>query len=82
MSFAWKILVPLSIFNILVAAIWYECVFRPSVPRYLLGWGITAPLVLFAVWITLFLNQVGRMKSERKARPEPVRVGRGDFRAV
>ena len=26
MNFAWKYLVPMSIVNILVAAIWYECV--------------------------------------------------------
>ena len=30
MNFAWKYLVPLSIVNILIAAVWYECVIRPA----------------------------------------------------
>ncbi len=81
MNFSWKVLVPLSIFNIIAAAIWYECVFRREA-NYLLGWAITGPLVLFAVWLTLFLNQIGRMKAERDARPDPIRVGLGDFRVV
>ena len=32
MNFAWKYLVPLSIVNILVAAVWYECYIRPGRP--------------------------------------------------
>ena len=30
MNFAWKYLVPLSIVNILIAAVWYEMVIRPG----------------------------------------------------
>src|SRR4051812_36336947 len=29
MNFAWKYMVPLSLVNILAAAVWFECVFRP-----------------------------------------------------
>lgn len=32
MNFAWKYLVPLSILNILLAAVWYEVVMRPGLP--------------------------------------------------
>jgi NADH-quinone oxidoreductase subunit H len=32
MNFAWKFLVPLSIVNIVIAAIWYELVLRPGLP--------------------------------------------------
>jgi NADH-quinone oxidoreductase subunit H len=35
MNFAWKYLIPLSIVNILIAAIWYECVLRPGPPIFL-----------------------------------------------
>ena len=30
MNFAWKYLVPLSIVNILIAAVWFEMVIRPG----------------------------------------------------
>ncbi len=47
MNFAWKYLVPLSIANILIAAVWYEM--RASGPRsylaaaghWLIGWLVT-----------------------------------------
>jgi len=55
MNFAWKFMVPLSIVNIVIAAAWYECVFRPSRPNYLLGWAITLPMVLVAVAAALAL---------------------------
>ena len=52
MNFAWKYLVPLSILNILVAAVWYEFVVRPAGPSRLparatdvTGWLVTLPLV-------------------------------------
>ena len=32
MNFAWKYMVPLSIANILIAAVWYELVMRPGRP--------------------------------------------------
>ena len=30
MNFAWKYLVPMSMVNILAAAVWYECYIRPG----------------------------------------------------
>ena len=39
MNFAWKYLVPLSIVNILVAAVWYELVIRAAATRLtLVNW--------------------------------------------
>ena len=38
MNFAWKFLVPLSIVNVLIAAIWYEMVLRPGLPFYSVWW--------------------------------------------
>jgi NADH-quinone oxidoreductase subunit H len=59
MSFAWKFLIPLSLWNIVLAAIWFECVHRPAEPRYLLGWGITLPLAILSVWGFLRLYRSG-----------------------
>ena len=60
MDFAWKVLIPLGIANILVAAIWYECVIRPASPRYVLGWLLTAPLVVGAVAALFLLYRAPR----------------------
>jgi NADH-quinone oxidoreductase subunit H len=49
MGFAWKFLVPLSLINIVLAAVWYECVYRPIAPRYLLAWSLTTPLTLLSI---------------------------------
>ena len=49
MSFAWKCLVPLSIVNVFIAAVWHEVVIRPARPNYLLGGGVTTPLVIGSV---------------------------------
>ncbi len=49
MGFAWKFLVPLCLLNIVIAAVWYECVHRPETPRLLLGWALSAPLTLLAI---------------------------------
>ena len=66
MNFAWKYMVPLSLVNILAAAVWFECVIRPGppfelggtrVPNWVVGWGLTTPIVLFAVWFVLWLNR-------------------------
>ena len=51
MNFAWKVLVPLGILNILIAAAWYECVFRDERRYYLLGWLVTLPMVAVAVGV-------------------------------
>lgn len=63
MNFAWKALVPLSIVNIVIAAIWYEIVLRPASHRTywlfdlipvdltaLAGWAATAPAAILAFW--------------------------------
>jgi len=66
MNFSWKVLIPLSIVNILIAAIWYEFVLRPPVHSYwniplllfslpidanvVEGWLVTLVLVLLSVW--------------------------------
>ena len=63
MSFAWKTMVPLSILNIVIAAIWQETVFGhnldylPSLMDKLKGWAITGPIVVIAVITVLRLNR-------------------------
>jgi len=66
MNFAWKTMVPLSLANVLIAAIWYECVIRPgqpvqalgfSLPKPVLGWLITLPLVLALLWLVFWINR-------------------------
>jgi NADH-quinone oxidoreductase subunit H len=37
MNFAWKYLVPMSIVNIVAAAVWYECYLRSRQPFVLFG---------------------------------------------
>ncbi len=68
MSFAWKVMVPLSIINVFIAALWYEFVFRPGRPNYLLGWGVTAPLVLISVIVVLSIYKA-QMKADLAASP-------------
>ncbi len=53
MNFAWKALVPLSLVNIALAAIWYEFVIRDGGRHYLWGWLVTAVLVVAVVWFLL-----------------------------
>lgn len=50
MAFAWKFLVPLSLVNIVLAAIWHECVHRPGGSSPGLGWALTLPTAIVAVW--------------------------------
>jgi NADH-quinone oxidoreductase subunit H len=57
MDFAWKYLVPLAILNILIAAVWYEVVIRPSGHNWLLGWLVTAPLVAGSVLAVFSINR-------------------------
>ena len=66
MDFAWKTLVPLAIANIAVAAAWYELAIRPGGPGRLVGWVVTAPLVVGAV--------LGVRAIHRAARPAGVGV--------
>ena len=73
MNFAWKFLVPMSIANVLLAAIWFECAMRPThriaaggfrIPGFLLGWLVTGPLTLFLVWFVVWFNRRVRTASE------------------
>ena len=68
MNFAWKCLVPLSIINVFIAAIWHECVIRPGTPNYLLGWGITLPLTILAV-VVIFAIYAASAKYGEAGRP-------------
>jgi NADH-quinone oxidoreductase subunit H len=43
MNFAWKYLVPMSIVNILAAAVWYECYLRSPRPFVLFGTPLQVP---------------------------------------
>jgi NADH-quinone oxidoreductase subunit H len=45
MNFAWKYLVPISIVNILAAAVWYECYLRSARPFVFFGATMQVPLV-------------------------------------
>ncbi len=66
MNYAWKSLVPLSIANVLVAAIWYELVLRPGVVFKVAGWDVrwfvgtlvTAPIVLLLIWLVARCNRL------------------------
>ena len=68
MNFAWKALVPLSIVNIVIAAVWFEMVIRPpshntfwlvdKIPidlTALAGWAVTGPLAILAFWLVMKL---------------------------
>jgi NADH-quinone oxidoreductase subunit H len=85
MNFAWKYLIPLSIVNILIAAVWFNCVLRPGAPifkpsdylwsplasiipetigNWLLGWLLTGPITLLAIWFTIWFNRRIRSTAE------------------
>ena len=62
MNYAWKYLVPLSVVNIFVAAVWFEMVMRPRPGaffwRWLTGFGVTGLLVLIAVAVVFWVNRI------------------------
>lgn len=74
MAFAWKWMIPLSLLNIVIAAVWFEFVERPATPRYWSGWLVTAILAAAAVLAVSALARAGRKPgaSQRFARIEPV----------
>ena len=77
MNFAWKVLVPLGILNVLFAAIWYECVIRKDRANYLLGWGLTLPMVVVSVAVIFRIFHAQSRESEAPrgiARPAALRV--------
>ena len=60
MNFAWKYLVPLSIANVLIAAVWYEMVIRPgglTLANWLKGTLVTGILVAVAVYLVFLVNR-------------------------
>lgn len=60
MNFAWKYLVPLSIVNIIVSAIWFECVIRPGIltlGNWAFGTAVTAPIIVAAIWMVFWINR-------------------------
>ena len=69
MGFAWKMMVPLSILNIVIAAVWQEVVrghtlnYIPTLGNSLLGWVITGVLEIAAIVFVFALN--------RPAKPAP-----------
>jgi NADH-quinone oxidoreductase subunit H len=72
MNFAWKAMVPLSLLNIPIAAIWYELVYRPASPTWLdvlYGWLVTGPLVLVSFWF--FIRLYRRSHTPPPTRPLP-----------
>jgi NADH-quinone oxidoreductase subunit H len=86
MNFAWKYLVPLSIANVFIAGIWFEWVIRRgslTLWNWFLGTAITAPLVLAALWLVLWVNRRARASAPLgaewptvgKVRPQWSRVG-------
>jgi NADH-quinone oxidoreductase subunit H len=60
MNFAWKYLVPLSIANIFVAAVWYEMVMRSgsiSFGRWLMGTVVTGLMLLPVIALVFLVNR-------------------------
>jgi NADH-quinone oxidoreductase subunit H len=60
MNFAWKYLVPLAIFNIFVAGIWYEIVIRPGslfFKNWVRGTFWTSVVLIPAIWFVFWINR-------------------------
>ena len=71
MHFAWKSLVPVSLANILLAALWFECVLRPgepyqvlggNLPGYVVGWITTGPFAVLLIVFILRFNRPGSVE--------------------
>ena len=77
MNFAWKVMVPLSILNILIAAVWYECVLRDTGSQSkLLGWAVTAPMVAISVAFVFWLYKRQNTAPEGQGAPHAVNARR------
>lgn len=66
MNFAWKVLVPLCLINVLLAAAWAELAVRPGSPGRWVATAVTLPLVLMSVWAVLRLG--GRRPAPKPSR--------------
>jgi NADH-quinone oxidoreductase subunit H len=66
MGFAWKMMVPLAILNIVIAAIWQEVVvghnldYLPTLSDKIMGWAVTGPIVLVSILLIFKLNRMSR----------------------
>ena len=60
MDFAWKTLVPLALFNIATAAVWFELMIRPATPHPVYGWLITGSMVVGSVLAIQAIHRVTR----------------------
>ena len=66
MNFAWKLMVPMALANILIAAIWQEVVvghnlnYLPRTSDKLLGWAVTLPLELLVFVALTWINRATR----------------------
>jgi NADH-quinone oxidoreductase subunit H len=77
MNFAWKYLVPMSIVNILAAAVWYECYLRSPRPYVFFGTTIQVPflpmnwlissLITVLMLVPAFLLILAINRQERRA---------------
>lgn len=80
MNFAWKFLVPLSILNIPIAAVWFEMVVRPAHSHWLFfdltwlaGVAVTAVLVVLAIGLCRWLLRTdAEATAPRLGRPKPL----------
>jgi NADH-quinone oxidoreductase subunit H len=77
MNFSWKTLIPLGILNIVAAAVWQECVYGhnpnylPRARDYLVGWAVTAPIVILSVVAILAINRAARAQARAEAGEAP-----------
>jgi NADH-quinone oxidoreductase subunit H len=53
MNFAWKAMVPLSLANVLIAAVWFELALRPGAPGAWWAWPVTAVMVALTVFLAI-----------------------------
>jgi NADH-quinone oxidoreductase subunit H len=81
MNFAWKVMVPLGIANIVAAAVWYECVIRPGkaftvggvgLPSWLVGWVATLPILAIAILLVFRVNRRERLALAEQSRPRRI----------
>lgn len=77
MNFAWKYMIPMAIFNIVLAAIWFEFVLRaPGEQKLMMGlaaWFVTGLLAIAAFWFLIRINRVPRTDPEVVAEARPRR---------
>jgi NADH-quinone oxidoreductase subunit H len=65
MAFSWKVLIPLSLVNVVAAVAWYEIGLRPGGAGVFVGWLTTLPPLVLVAWGLLRMNKRG----DEPARP-------------